>query len=160
LRTGLAIRTSATLLLIQHRPELQALRAISTRKIVQHEFFEPFRRRHSGHRRARKGTAAMKKRYSILAREIGSGREIELCQVDSNPERVAEAAGMKVLRIHSSGRRYRIKRYDRIRIVDNGEASTIPHIRAEKPPDNADTTPDLVEAPATTSRSMDDERPF
>jgi len=102
----------------------------------------------------------MKKRYSILAREIGSGREIELCQVDSNPERVAEAAGMKVLRVRSSGRRYRIKRYDWIRIVDNSEASTIPHIRAEKPPGNADTTPDLVEAPATTSRSMDDEIPL
>jgi hypothetical protein len=83
----------------------------------------------------------MKKRCSILAREIGSGREIELCQVESNPERVAEAAGMKVLRMRSSGRRARIKRYDWIHIVDNGEASTIPHIRAEKPPDNADTTP-------------------
>jgi hypothetical protein len=32
-----------------------------------------------------KARAAMRKRYSILVREIGSGREIELCQVDSNP---------------------------------------------------------------------------
>ena len=99
----------------------------------------------------------MRKRYSIWVRENGSGREIELCQVDTNPEKVAQAAGMKLLRISSSGRQYRIKRYDGIRIVDNGEASTIPHIRAEKPPDNADPTPDSVEAPATTSRSMDDE---
>jgi hypothetical protein len=67
---------------------------------------------------------------------------------------------MKVLRVRSSGRRYRIKRYDWIRIVDNSEASTIPHTRAEKPPGNADTTPALVEAPATTSRSMDDEIPL
>jgi len=82
----------------------------------------------------------MKKRYSILVRESGSSREIELCQVDSNPKKVAEAAGMKLLRISSSGRQYRIKRYDWIRIVDNGEASTTPHIRAGEPPDNAGTS--------------------
>ena len=82
----------------------------------------------------------MTKRYSILVRESGSCREIELCQVDSNPEKVAEAAGMKLLRISSSGRRYRIKRYDWIRIVDNGDASTVPHIRAEESPDNAGTS--------------------
>jgi len=81
----------------------------------------------------------MRKRYSIWVRENGSGREIELCQVDTNPEKVAEAAGMKLLRISSSGRQYRIKRYDWIRIVDNGEASSVPHIRAEKPPENAGT---------------------
>ena len=82
----------------------------------------------------------MKKRYSILVRENGSDREIELCQVDTNAEKIAEAAGMKLLRISNSGRRYRIKRYDWIRIVDNGEASTIPHIRAEEPPENAGTS--------------------
>ena len=81
----------------------------------------------------------MRKRYSIWVRENGSGREIELCQDDTNPEKVAEAAGMKLLRISSSGRQYRIKRYDWIRIVDNGEASSVPHIRAEKPPENAGT---------------------
>ena len=65
----------------------------------------------------------MRKRYSILVREYGSGgREIELCQVDTNPEKVAEAAGRKLLRISSSGRRYRIKQYEWIRIVDNGGA--------------------------------------
>ena len=64
----------------------------------------------------------MRKRYSILVRETGSGREIELCQVDRNPQKLAEAAGTKLLRISSSGRQYRIKRYDRIRIVENGEA--------------------------------------
>jgi len=81
----------------------------------------------------------MRKRYSIWVRENGSGREIELCQVDTNPEKVAQAAGMKLLRISSSGRQYRIKRYDGIRIVDNGEASSVPHIRAEKPSENAGT---------------------
>ena len=82
----------------------------------------------------------MRKRYSILVRENGSSREIELCQVDDNPRKVAEAAGMKLRRISSSGRQYRIKRYDWIRIVDNGEASKVPHIRAEEPPGNAGTS--------------------
>jgi hypothetical protein len=40
-------------------------------------------RRHCGGRRAWKGAAAMRKRFSILVRDNGSGREIELCQVDS-----------------------------------------------------------------------------
>lgn len=106
---------------------------------MQYVFFQPFYRRHCGDGRAWKGAAAMRKRYSILVRENGSGREIELCQVDRNPQKVAKAAGMKLLRISSSGRQYRIKRYDWIRIVDNGEASTVPHVRAEEPPDNAGT---------------------
>jgi hypothetical protein len=82
----------------------------------------------------------VRKRFSILVREEGSGREIELCQVDSKPTKVAKAAGMKLLRVSSSGRRYRIKRYDWIRIVDNGEAANIPHARAEEPPENAGTS--------------------
>ena len=82
----------------------------------------------------------MRKRYSILVRENGSGREIELCQVDSNPKKVAEAVAMKLLRLSSSGRHYRIKRYDWIRIVDHGEASSVPHVRAEEPPENAGTS--------------------
>ena len=81
----------------------------------------------------------MRKRYSVLVRENGSGREIELCQVDTNPEKVAEAAGMKLLRVSSSGANTGSKRYDRIRIVDNGEASAIPHLRAKEPPENAGT---------------------
>jgi hypothetical protein len=81
----------------------------------------------------------MSKRFSILVRESGSGREIELCQVDSNPERIAEAAGMKRLRKSSMGRRYYTQKYHWIRIIDNGEASTVPHINVEKSPDNAGT---------------------
>src|SRR5262249_26029198 len=77
-------------LLNQAQPRLQAS-ARSQQEIVQHEFFQPSCRPHRGRRRGSKGAAAMKKRYSILAEEIGSGREIELCHVDSNPERVAEA---------------------------------------------------------------------
>jgi hypothetical protein len=72
-------------------------------------------------------------------RENGSD-EVELCQVDTNPKKVAEAAGKKLLRKSSSGRQYRIKRYDWIRIVDNGEASTAPHLRAEEPPENSGTS--------------------
>ena len=41
--------------------------------------------------------AAMK-RYSIMVKQDGSDHEIEVCQVDSNPKKVAEAAGMRRLR--------------------------------------------------------------
>jgi hypothetical protein len=69
----------------------------------------------------RKSAAAKKKRYSILVREAGSDHEVELCEVSSNPKKTAEAAGMKRLRKSSVGRRYYTKKYDWIRIVDNGE---------------------------------------
>ena len=43
-----------------------------------------------------------------MVRENGSDHEIELCQVDSNPQKVAEAVAMKLLR---PGRQYRIRKY-------------------------------------------------
>jgi hypothetical protein len=82
----------------------------------------------------------MKKRYSILVRADGSDHEVELCQVSSNPEKIVEAAGMKRLRKSSMGRRYYTQKYNWIRIVDYGEGSTVSHIRAEEPPDNAGTS--------------------
>jgi hypothetical protein len=86
-------------------------------------------------------SAVMKRyRYSIMVLEDGSDHEVELCQLDSNPKPVAQAAAMKLLR-HSSGRRqYHIKKYRWVRIVDHGEASTVLHISAEKPPENAGTS--------------------
>jgi hypothetical protein len=71
------------------------------------------------------------KRYSIIVREDGSDHEVELCQVGCNPEKIAEAVGKKMLRTSSMGRSYRTQKYNWIRIVDNDEASTVPHIRAE-----------------------------
>jgi hypothetical protein len=48
------IKTSATLLLIQSRHKLQVLRAISTRRSCNMNFFQPFYRRHRCRPEARK----------------------------------------------------------------------------------------------------------
>jgi len=60
----------------------------------------------------------------------GSDHEIELCQVDSNPKKVVEGAGMRRLRKCSMGRRPYTQKYNWIRIVENDQASIIPHSRA------------------------------
>jgi hypothetical protein len=41
----------------------------------------------------------MTRRYSIWVREIASDRDVELMQVDSNPEAIAAQLGQKVLTI-------------------------------------------------------------
>ena len=66
-----------------------------------------------------------------MVRENGCHHKMELCQVDSNPQKVAEAVAMKLLR---PGRQYRIRKYNWIRIVDNGDAQNVPHISAGEPP--------------------------
>jgi hypothetical protein len=88
------------------------------------------------------------KRYSIMVKEDGSDHEVELCQVDCNPAKIAEAVGTKMLRKSSMGRSYRTQKYKWIRIVYNDEASTVPHIRAEEPPGNAGTFPACRPVPA------------
>src|SRR5262249_30404963 len=67
------------------------------------------------------------KRYSTMVKQDGSDHEIELCQVNSNPKKVGEAAGMRRPGQEQHGRRYYTQKCNWIRIVDNGEASLIPH---------------------------------
>jgi hypothetical protein len=59
------------------------------------------------------------KRYSIMVKEVGSGREIELCQVDNNAKAIAKAASTKTLRMGSGNRTYLVFKYDSVRVVDN-----------------------------------------
>lgn len=40
------------------------------------------------------------KRYSIMVIEYGADREIELCQTDTNPQMVVEAAKEKTLKVY------------------------------------------------------------
>ena len=57
------------------------------------------------------------KRLSIRAFE--NEREIELCQVDTNPELVAKAVAAKTKTLATTfGRKIRVRRYSDIRIVD------------------------------------------
>jgi hypothetical protein len=60
-------------------------------------------------------------RYSIMVIEYGSNREIELCQVQSNPEATVEAVKAKTLMVYAKEggrRRSAISKYSSVRIVD------------------------------------------
>jgi len=61
------------------------------------------------------------KRYSILVVEFDSDKEIELCQVDSNPKAVAQAA----LGMWLGKGKGRMARYRAVRIRDNDDGSTV-----------------------------------
>lgn len=56
-----------------------------------------------------------KKRYSIMVVERESGKEVELCQVDTNPSAVAQAA----LAMKLGKGRERVDKYTAVRIQDN-----------------------------------------
>lgn len=59
----------------------------------------------------------MKKRFSIWVREHGSDHDVELCQVESDPEKMKAAAYAKRLKI---GKRT-ISKYSYVRVVENVE---------------------------------------
>jgi predicted secreted protein len=65
------------------------------------------------------------KRYSVMVTEYGSDREIEICQLDGNPEPTIK--GLKAKKLTVDGQfssRIRIQKYSNIRIVDNQEEGT------------------------------------
>lgn len=66
-----------------------------------------------------------KKRYSIWVREIGADRDVELMQVESNPEQFVSQLYTKTLTIKKSifepgKRKSKVSKYSRVWIVDNG----------------------------------------
>jgi hypothetical protein len=68
------------------------------------------------------------RRYSILVRERGSDRLVELAQCDTNPSAVADGLGKKTLRV-SVGLLPAVKtklvpKYDHIELVDNQAAKS------------------------------------
>jgi len=60
------------------------------------------------------------KRFSVMVTEYGADREVELCQLDGDPEPA------KTLMVHASGkesrRRTRIPKYMNIRVIDRQPA--------------------------------------
>jgi hypothetical protein len=61
-----------------------------------------------------------------MVTEYGTGHEVLLCNVDANPQRIVDALKAKRLKLRLSPQSRRlsdIKKYDRIRIVDNGVAA-------------------------------------
>ncbi len=61
------------------------------------------------------------KRYSIMVVEHDTGHEKELCQVDTNPSAVAQAA----LSMWLGRGRGRVAKYPAVRIVDNTTGKTV-----------------------------------
>ena len=65
-------------------------------------------------------------RFSIMVTEYGADREIELCQLDGNPEPTIAGLKAKTLMVHavgsSSRRRTRIPKYTNIRVLDRETA--------------------------------------
>lgn len=58
----------------------------------------------------------MKQRYSIWGREYGSDHDVEIVQVNANPETVRKGLGLKTLKI---GNGKKIAKYSWLRIVEN-----------------------------------------
>jgi hypothetical protein len=65
----------------------------------------------------------MKRRYSIWGREHCSDHDVEIIQVETNPEAMRKALGLMTLTSSSSafkgGKRTKIKKYTWLRIVEN-----------------------------------------
>lgn len=68
----------------------------------------------------------MKRRYSIWGREYGADHDVELAQVDSNPQPVLDGLVTKTLTIRPSltgpRKKSKIRKYTWLRIVDNETA--------------------------------------
>jgi hypothetical protein len=66
-----------------------------------------------------------KGRYSIWGREYGSDHDVELAQVNNNPQAVVDGLMSKMLTISNSvlpgGGKKKIRKYSWLRIVENGE---------------------------------------
>jgi hypothetical protein len=58
----------------------------------------------------------MKPRFSIWVREIESDHDVELCQVEQNPEPIVKALYQKEIKL---GRGRTMKKYSYVRVVDN-----------------------------------------
>jgi hypothetical protein len=66
----------------------------------------------------------MTARYSIMVREHGSDHDVELMQVNSNPEAIVAGLRLKTLTIKHSifqvgARQSKIPKYSFIRVIDN-----------------------------------------
>lgn len=65
-------------------------------------------------------------RFSIMVMEYGADREVELCQVDGNPQPTVDGLKLKTLMVHTgkpgTRRRTRIQKYTNIRVVDHAQA--------------------------------------
>jgi hypothetical protein len=70
----------------------------------------------------------MKYRYSIWGREWGADHDVEIVSVNSNPEAMRKALGMKTLMVNRSilpgGKKSKTAKYSYLRIVENVDADS------------------------------------
>lgn len=59
------------------------------------------------------------KRYSIMVREVGRDHERELCQVDRNPEAIADAAKKKTILVDRGDKKVKIGAYEHVHVIEN-----------------------------------------
>jgi len=63
------------------------------------------------------------KRYSVMVTEYGADREVELCQLDGDPDPTVKGLQSKTLMVHTGQpgkhRRTKIPKYSNIRVVDH-----------------------------------------
>lgn len=69
----------------------------------------------------------MKKRWSIWVREVGSDHDVELMQLDGDPQPIVTGLRAKMLSVNKSifeagKRKTKVARYSWVRVVDNGAA--------------------------------------
>jgi hypothetical protein len=88
-------------------------------------------------RNLRRGRAM--RRYSIIVREFGSKHEVELLQVNSNPEAIAFVLETK--------REHHINKYSSVRIVDHGPPADDAVKPAPAEADADDALPPWEDAP-------------
>lgn len=70
----------------------------------------------------------MTRRYSIWGREYGADHDVELAQVDSNPQPVLDGYAKKTLTLQnsiltSSKKKSKTRKYTWLRIVENVESN-------------------------------------
>jgi len=65
----------------------------------------------------------MKQRYSIMGREYGSDHDVEIVQVNTNPQAMIDALMQKTLSVNHSnfpgGKKTKVRKYTWLRIVEN-----------------------------------------
>jgi hypothetical protein len=65
----------------------------------------------------------MKQRYSIWGREYGADHDVEIVQVNANPQAVLDGLMQKTLSINHSalpgGKKSKVRKYTWLRIVEN-----------------------------------------
>lgn len=64
------------------------------------------------------------KRFSVMVTEYGAEKEVELCQIDSNPQHTVAGLEEKTLMVRKNGnlRRTRMPKYSNIRVIDHQAA--------------------------------------